>query len=79
MNLFLSWVMFFVKKVSFPAKTANELTFGYLEVYKHIKELQPSSVLFQFKIIIIKLTNKQGLIQSHLVDESFYVMLNSLK
>ena len=55
------------------------LTFGYLEVYKHVKELQPSSVLFQFKIIIIKSTNKQGLLQSHSVDESFYVMLNSLK
>ena len=45
----------------------------YLEIYTQIKALQPpSSVLFQFKIIIIKSANKQGLIQSHSrVDESY--------
>ena len=54
---------------------------GYLEVYTQIKALQPPSVLLRFQIIIIKSGNKQGLIQSHSLDadESFYVMLNSLK
>ena len=55
--------------------------FGYLEVYKQIKALQPPSVLFQFQTIIIKSGNKQSLIKSHSLDtdESFYVTLNSLK
>ena len=41
------------------------------------KALHPRSVLFQSKIIIIKLANNQGLIQFQ-VDESFPAMLNSL-
>ena len=51
--------------------TINLLFVSYL-VYTQIKALQPPSILFQFKMIIIKSANKQGLIQSHSrVDESY--------